>query len=53
MKSLKNDDTKIVCITNDELVIDYCKKNGIETFQPKKGLNFELEEFLHSYEYEY
>ncbi|MDA9695693.1 hypothetical protein N9U34_00475, partial [bacterium] len=54
VKSFKNDDTKIVCITNDELVIDYCKNNGIETFSTrKKGLNFELEEFLHSYEYEY
>ena len=38
VKSFENDDTKIVCITNDELVIDYCN---------------ELEEFLHSYEYEY
>ena len=54
VKSFKNEDTNIVCITNDELVIDYCKNNDIEIFSArKKGLNFELEEFLHSYEYEY
>ena len=54
VKSFENEDTKIVCITNDEFVINYCKNNDIETFSSKKkGLNFELEEFLHSYEYEY
>ena len=54
VKSFKNDDTKIVCISNDALVIDYCKNNEIETFSSNKnGLNSELEEFLDSYEYEY
>ena len=54
VKSFENEDTKIVCISNDPLVLDYCKNNEIETFSSnKKGLNSELEEFLHSYEYEY
>ena len=54
VKSFKNDDTKIVCISNDALVIDYCKDNEIETFSSNKnGLNSELEEFLDSYEYKY
>ena len=30
VKSFENDETKIVCITNDELVIDYCKNNNIK-----------------------
>ncbi len=36
VKSFENDDTKIVCITNDELVIEYCKNNDIETFSTRK-----------------
>ena len=35
VKSFENDDTKIVCITNDELVHDYCKNNDI-IFSPRK-----------------
>ena len=51
VKSFENEDTKIVCITNDEFVINYCKNNGIETFSTrKKCLIFVRESFILSYE---
>ena len=53
-KSFQDDSTKIVCVTNDKLVKDFCQNNTIETFSSlNKGLNSELEDFLHSYEYDH